>query len=115
MSRWLITPAVMLLLLSSCGEDIDPKEAAIQREVAKRVETLRKEMKDDQDRRHTIRVVFCCLVIAGALICVVRIHAGRRSNATVHPWPPPEPTTRSRPFRTRIIEPPTRPRRPFGT
>lgn len=64
---------VLPLLLASCGEKVDPKEAVIQQEVARRVDTISEELKADQDRRYTIRVVTLCLLAGGSLVGLFRL------------------------------------------
>jgi len=66
------------MLLASCDEDVSPKEAAIRQEVNKRAETLREEMKSDQDRRFTIRVVVLSLLAGGSLIGLYRLGGNAR-------------------------------------
>ncbi len=114
MKQWLIV-VPLTLLLSSCDEEVDPKEAAIQREVAKRVEIVRAEMKTDEDRRQTIRVVVYSLVIGGVLVCVIRWQPSR-GTIRQQPQSPQiaNQTRQSHPPGSRIIEPPNGPRRPFG-
>ena len=73
MNRLKLLAFALSLLLVSCEEEVTVKEAAIRKEVAKRTETLRVEMKSDQDRRFTIRVVALCLLAGGSLIGLYRL------------------------------------------
>ena len=68
----------MPLLLVSCDEEVTAKETAIRQEVNKRTETLREEMKSDQDRRFTIRVVALSLLAGGSLLGLYRFGGNAR-------------------------------------
>lgn len=70
--------AAMALFLSSCDEEVSPKEAAVRQEVSKRVETIREELKDDQDRRFTVRVVAFSLLAGCSLIALLKLGADGR-------------------------------------
>jgi len=72
MNRWL-SIIILFLFLVSCEEEVDPKEAVIQQEVSKRVETIRADLKTDQDRRYTLRVITLCLLAGGSLIALFRL------------------------------------------
>jgi len=66
------------MLLTSCDEEVSPKEEAIRQEVNKRSEIIREEMKTDQDRRSTIRVVVLSLLAGGSLIGLFRLDGNAR-------------------------------------
>ena len=66
------------ILLASCDEEVTAKEAAIRQEVNKRTETFREEMKSDQDRRFTIRVLALSLLAGGSLIGLYRLGGNSR-------------------------------------
>jgi cytochrome c-type biogenesis protein CcmH/NrfG len=78
MNRLKLIALVLPLLLASCDEEITAKEAAIRQEVAKRTETIREEMKSDQDRRFTIRVVALSLLAGGSLFGLYRLGGNAR-------------------------------------
>lgn len=65
-----LLPVLLSLLLISCDEQPSPKDAAIHREVTKRVETIRAEMKVAEDRRFTLRVVIFSLLTVGSIACL---------------------------------------------
>jgi hypothetical protein len=58
----------LMLLLAGCEEKVDPREAAIQREVSRQVETIRGEMKTTENGWRTVRVSGFCLLAGGCLI-----------------------------------------------
>ena len=72
MSGWIIL-FVLSLFLTSCEDKPNPKEAVIQQEVSRRVETIREDLKADQDRRYTLRMVTLCLLAGGSLIGLFRL------------------------------------------
>lgn len=109
MSRWL-SITILSLLLVSCEDKIDPKEAVIQQEVSKRVETIREDLKTDQDRRYTLRVVTLCLLAGGSLIGLFRLGENGSWFTTRTNLPDPRRET-PLPGR-RIIEPSAHDRRP---
>ena len=78
MNRLKLLAFALPLLLVSCEEEVTVKEAAIRQEVAKRTETLRVEMKSDQDRRFTIRVVALSLLAGGSLLGLYRLGGNTR-------------------------------------
>lgn len=78
MKRWKHIIWAIPIFLTSCDEQVSPKEAAIQQEVAKRAEALREEMKSDQDRRFTIRVVALSLLAGGSLVVLYRLGGNAR-------------------------------------
>lgn len=102
---------VLALLLCSCDEEVSPKDAAIRQEVSKRVETIREELKVDQDRRFTIRVVAFSLLAGCSLVALFRLGAdgrwfpsleGRGTNIPLAPENRPANSSSGR----RVIEPP---------
>ena len=102
MTRWMFIFALPLFL-DSCDEKVDPKEAVIQQEVSRRVETIREDLKADQDRRYTLRVVTLCLLTGGSLIGLFRLGENGSwfpSRATL-----PDPRRESPLPGRRIIEP----------
>ena len=114
MNRLKLIALVLPMLLASCDEEVTAKEAAIRQEVAKRTETLRAEMKSDQDRRFTIRVVALSLLAGGSLIGLYRLGGNARWFASrdrqeAHPLiperQPDRQSERGMPGR-RVIEPP---------
>ncbi len=69
-------PLVLSLLLVSCQDDVSPKDVAIQQEVANRVEVIRGELKVDEDRRMTIRIV-CFTLLAGVSLVLLFRHGSQ--------------------------------------
>lgn len=78
MKRWRFIALALPILLASCEEEVSTKEAAIRQEVNKRTEILREEMKTDQDRRFTLRVVVLSLLAGGSLIGLFRLGGNAR-------------------------------------
>lgn len=78
MNRLKLIALALPMFLSSCDEEVSTKEAAIRQEVNKRTENLREEMKSDQDRRFTIRVVALSLLAGGSLIGLYRLGGNGR-------------------------------------
>ena len=78
MKRLQLIALALPMLLASCKEEVSTKEAAIRQEVNKRTETLREELKSDQDRRFTIRVVALTLLTGGSLIGLYRLGGNAR-------------------------------------
>lgn len=68
-------PLVLSVLLVSCEGDVSLNEAAIQQEVANRVEVMRSELKVDEDRRKTTRVVCLTLLAGGSLVLLFRLRS----------------------------------------
>lgn len=71
-----LLPLVLSLLLVSCQDDVSAKDAAIQQEVANRVEVIRGELKVDEDRRMTIRIV-CFTLLAGVSLVLLFRHGSQ--------------------------------------
>ena len=61
------------VFFASCNEEVDPNDPVIQREVAKRTEVIREELKTDQDIRHTIRLIAVCMLAGGTLFGLYRL------------------------------------------
>ncbi len=96
---------VILCLLTSCGSP--PKkqsneEARIEREVTRRVDTIRIEMEHSQKRWHTTRVVVFCLLAGGTLIWLFHVADSPRPNENPNRNLPPNSPADSR---RRFIEP----------
>ena len=114
MNRLKLLAFALPLLLVSCEEEVTVKEAAIRKEVAKRTETLRVEMKSDQDRRFTIRVVALSLLAGGSLLGLYRLGGNTRWFASrdrqeTHPLIPerqPDQQVERVSQGRRVIEPP---------
>ena len=103
------------IFLASCNEQVSPKEAAIRQEVAKRSEIIREEMKSDQDRRFTIRVVVLSLLAGGSLIGLYRLGGTARwfsvrdrqaANPLIADQPPDRPPAGRRVIETHGSAPP---------
>lgn len=113
MRNWQFLPLVLSLLLVSCDNGTSAKEAAIQQEVANRVEVIRGELKVDEDRRRTIRVACFTLLAGGALVLLFRL---RPHDRRFRPPPAVRPDlSEDRSVRPmmggRVIDPPRSPQR----
>jgi len=90
-----ILAGIVLCILVSCGEPRKPKppdeEARIEREVNRRVETIRGEMRHSQKRWHTTRVVFFCILAGGSLIWLSHLAQSPTNTPpdNIHPVNPP--------------------------
>ena len=80
------------VFFASCNEEVNPNDPVIQREVARRTEVIREELKTDQDVRYTIRLIAVCMLAGGTLFGLYRLaesgkwfssSEGRRTTASI--------------------------------
>lgn len=98
------------VFFASCNEEVDPNDPVIQREVSKRTEVIREELKTDQDIRHTIRLIAVCMLAGGTLFGLYRLaESGRWFSSLESPANTPSIQGRRRefpPIGRRVIDQP---------